>query len=143
MRQYYAHPRNLFWPIMGSLCNAGPGLPYSERLDALRRTGLALWDVLQACDRTGSLDGNIVMESEVANDLPGLLSSYPSIFALGFNGGKAWTAFRRLVNPVLDPVIRDRLKFIPLPSTSPANAGASYEEKFLKWQVIRQYLEVD
>ena len=143
MHQYYAHPRNLFWPIMGSLCIAEPDFPYSERLAALQETGIALWDVLQACDRAGSLDGNIITESEVANDLPGLLDGYPSIQALGFNGGKAWMAFRRLVQPVLNPIIRERLKLIPLPSTSPANAGTSFEEKLQKWQVIQQYLKED
>ena len=143
MRQYYAHPRNQFWPIMGIICNARLDLPYSERLTALQKTGIALWDVLQACDRAGSLDGNIITESEVANDLPGLLDGYPSIQVLGFNGGKAWMAFRRLVQPVLNPIIRERLKLIPLPSTSPANAGTSFEEKLQKWQVIQQYLKED
>jgi TDG/mug DNA glycosylase family protein len=122
---------------------AGFEFPYSERLASLRETGIALWDVLQACDRAGSLDGNIIIESEVANDLPGLLDGYPSIQALGFNGGKAWMAFRRLVQPLLNPIIRERLKLIPLPSTSPANAGTSFEEKLQKWQVIQQYIKED
>jgi TDG/mug DNA glycosylase family protein len=140
MRQYYAHPRNLFWRIMGVICNAGPELPYLERLAALQKTGIALWDVLQVCEREGSLDGNIRKESEVANDLPGLLGDLPSIQAIGFNGGKAWMAFQRLILPVLHPTICERLRFIPLPSTSPANAGISLEEKLRQWQVIQHYL---
>jgi hypoxanthine-DNA glycosylase len=142
MHQYYAHPRNLFWLIMGKICNAGPDLPYPERLVTLQNTGIALWDVLQACDRVGSLDGNIRTESEIANDLPALLTGYPSIQAIGFNGGKAWLAFRRLVQPILNPNDRKRLELIQLPSTSPANAGISFEEKLKRWRVIRCYLKV-
>ena len=141
MHQYYAHPRNLFWKILGTICNAGPELPYLERLAALQKKGIALWDVLQACDRVGSLDGNIHKESEVANDLPGLLVSFPSIQAIGFNGGKAWIAFRRLVQPVLNPEILESLKLIPLPSTSPANAGIPFEEKLARWQEIQNYFQ--
>jgi hypoxanthine-DNA glycosylase len=116
-------------------------LPYSERLVTLQNTGIALWDVLQACDREGSLDGNIQKESEIANDLPGLLNDRPSIQAIGFNGGKAWMAFQRLVRPVLNPKILERLKLIQLPSTSPANAGIPFESKLNRWQEIQDYLQ--
>lgn len=141
MCQYYAHPRNQFWTIMGSICKAGLDLPYLERLIVLQETGIALWDVLQTCERDGSLDGSIQKKSEVANDLPGLLKNYPSIRAIGFNGGKAWTVFRRLVQPALKPIVRDRLKFISLPSTSPANAGIPLAEKLKRWQEIQYYLQ--
>jgi hypoxanthine-DNA glycosylase len=117
-------------------------LPYSERLIALQNSGIALWDVLQACDRTGSLDGDIRKDSEVANDLPILLIDLPSIRAIGFNGRKAWMAFRRLVQPVLIPKVRERLELIPLPSTSPANAGISFDEKLKRWRVIQHFLHL-
>src|SRR4029077_16189116 len=67
--QYYAHPRNAFWPIMGELFGAGPSLPYQERVALLQSTGVALWDSLQACVRPGSLDASIT--NEAANDFPG------------------------------------------------------------------------
>ncbi len=126
---------------MGRICNAGPELPYPERLVTLQASGIALWDVLQACVRDGSLDGSIHKESEIANDLPGLLDDYPTIQMIGFNGGKAWEAFRRLVSPALDPITRNRLKMIPLPSTSPANAGMPFEQKFRQWQELQPYLQ--
>ena len=53
--QYYAHPRNAFWRIMGELFGAGPSLPYQERVAVLQSVGVALWDLLQACVRPGSL----------------------------------------------------------------------------------------
>jgi len=53
--EYYAHPRNVFWTIMGELVGAHPGLPYQDRLKILRCSGIALWDVLGSCVRPGSL----------------------------------------------------------------------------------------
>ena len=67
--QYYAHPRNAFWHIMGELFGAGPSLPYQERVAILKSVGVALWDSLQACIRSGTLDASI--KEEVANDTPG------------------------------------------------------------------------
>ncbi len=124
---------------MGELCGAGLELPYQKRLAALQEAGIALWDVLQACDRTGSLDGNIRKESEIANDLPGLLADLPSVQAIGFNGGKARMAFHQLVIPKLNSSITNKIALYPLPSTSPANARMSFEEKLKEWQVLIQY----
>jgi TDG/mug DNA glycosylase family protein len=67
--QYYAHPRNVFWTIMGELVGARPDLPYKERLDILRCCGIALWDVLGSCVRAGSLDSSIKTASAAPNDL--------------------------------------------------------------------------
>ena len=75
--QYYAHPRNAFWQIMGELFGAGPSLPYQERVVMLQSIGVALWDSLQACVRPGSLDASI--KEEVANDFPALFAKYPNI----------------------------------------------------------------
>ena len=44
--EYYAHPRNLFWPIMGELVGAHPGLPYESRLRILKSSAIALWTYL-------------------------------------------------------------------------------------------------
>ena len=85
--QYYAHPRNAFWPIMGRLCGAGPDLAYPQRLERLLAAGIGLWDVLQSCVRAGSLDSAI--RDEVANDLPALFAAYPRIDRVFFNGAKA------------------------------------------------------
>ena len=73
--QYYAHPRNAFWDIMGELFGAGPSLPYQERVAILQSVGVALWDSLQACTRPGSLDASIT--EEVANDFHGLVRQVP------------------------------------------------------------------
>src|SRR5262249_7476270 len=81
LRQSYGHRFNLFWPFMGELFEAGPELPYAERIARLHRRGIGIWDVLRHCERRGSLDSSIVAASEVANDIPTLLAAQPSIRA--------------------------------------------------------------
>jgi double-stranded uracil-DNA glycosylase len=130
--QYYAHPRNMFWPIMGELFDAHPALPYSERTQALRRHGVALWDVLDSCRRQGSLDTAIV--DARANDLAGFLRDHPRLTHVFFNGAKAEQLFRRAILPVLT-VAAPRL--VRLPSTSPAHASLPRAAKLAAWQVVR------
>jgi len=131
-RQYYAHPRNAFWPIMGSLFGAGRSLPYEERTARIRSAGIALWDVLQACVRPGSLDTSIT--DEVANDFAAFFATYPTITHVFFNGSKAETAFCRLVAPGLPEAGR---AFARLPSTSPAHAAMRLEAKLQAWSVLK------
>lgn len=131
--EYYAHPRNLFWPILGELFGAGPALPYPERLHKLTAAGLALWDVLQCCERQGSLDGNIEPTSIVANDFASFLAEHPHIVRIFFNGAMAESCFRRHVLRTLPP---RPLHFTRLPSTSPANAGYSFARRLEAWRAL-------
>ena len=118
--QYYAHERNAFWRIMGDLLGAGPDLPYAQRLERLTAAGIALWDVIAACERYGSLDSDIVNSSVCANDFSAFFEAHRSIRRVFFNGGAAETTFRRHVLPQLSGV---PLQLHRLPSTSPAHAA--------------------
>ncbi|KAB2918403.1 MAG: DNA-deoxyinosine glycosylase [Dechloromonas sp.] len=131
--RYYAHERNVFWRIMGDLLGAGPALPYEQRLQRLTAAGIALWDVIAACERYGSLDADIVAGSVQANDFAGFLAGHPGIERIYFNGTAAETAFQRHVLPTLGerPLLLHRL-----PSTSPAHAARGYAEKLSAWSVI-------
>ena len=131
--EYYAHPRNAFWRIMESLGFVRPGVAYEERLRELLDHGIALWDVLDRCERPGSLDSAIRAASEIANDIRGLLMEYPSIRRVLLNGGKADQAFARHIRPTLDRDVWDRLLVVRLPSTSPAHA-VPFTEKLGAWQ---------
>ncbi|TWT96748.1 Uracil DNA glycosylase superfamily protein [Botrimarina colliarenosi] len=131
---YYAHPRNAFWPIMGELFGAGPELPYEARRKRLITAGVAVWDVLQSCRREGSLDTAIERESEIANDFAPFFADQPALRLVAFNGQKAETAFRRRVTPMLDVATTARLRFVRLPSTSPAHAGRTFHEKLAAWR---------
>jgi len=140
-RQYYGHPRNAFWAIMGRLFGASPDLSYHQRQRILRARGVAVWDVLRECCREGSLDTSIDGASEVPNDLLAFFHRHPHIGTVFFNGRKAEAAYRRHVLPLLGDEARP-LRYCRLPSTSPAHAGRSFDEKLLAWQAVRQALEL-
>jgi len=133
--QYYAHPRNAFWPIMGELVGAGPDLAYEARVERLIARQIAVWDVLKTCVRGGSLDSSIDEESIVPNDFAEFFAQHPEITRVYFNGGKAESVFRRLVLPTLG-VRGETIQFARLPSTSPAHAARSFEKKVEAWQVV-------
>ena len=137
--QYYAHPRNTFWPVMGALLGFDPEQPYRQRLEALKAGHVALWDVVHQCKRPGSLDSNIERESMEPNGFPAFFAGHPDIRAIFFNGGTAEVLFQRYVMPALSGPVR-KLPMHRLPSTSPAHAALSFDQKFMHWQVIRSYL---
>lgn len=134
-QQYYAHPRNAFWPIMEALFDLDIGASYEERCQQLTEAGVAVWDVLKACHRPGSLDQHIDPDSIEANDFNVFLSQHPDIQAVCFNGSKAEQVFRRsvLANLSVVPILEK------LPSTSPAHAAMRFEQKLEAWRRITAY----
>lgn len=131
--QYYAHPRNAFWSIMGELVGAAETLRYNERVQRLVERRIALWDVCASARRAGSLDAAIRPDSVVPNDIGGFLRRHADVGLICFNGMKARELFRRLVLPDLVPPTRD-IRRLTLPSTSPAYAGMPYERKLGAWR---------
>jgi hypoxanthine-DNA glycosylase len=132
MQEYYAQPYNAFWRIMGELAAAGPELRYRERLTRLRARGIAVWDVLAAGEREGSLDSAIVPGSIVVNDFNTFFERHRRIELICFNGNTAANLFRRRVLPTLAPhwsLIERRA----LPSTSPAHASLRFKDKLERW----------
>ncbi|WP_153144816.1 DNA-deoxyinosine glycosylase [Dechloromonas sp. H13] len=136
--QYYAHPRNAFWPLMGELLSIPPGRDYPARVAALCHAGIALWDVLYSCRRQGSLDTAIEDDSLVPNDLAGFIAAHPAVRHIFFNGAKAESCFRRHIRL---PDAERQIAFTRLPSTSPAHAGRSFAEKLAAWQAVRAALD--
>ena len=128
-QQYYAHPQNMFWPIMRELF--GIDGDYASRCEQLREHRLALWDVLRSSVRPGSMDADIHMESAVANDFRGFLAGHADIRLIAFNGKKAEQLFARLVSAgeVTDGILR-----LGLPSTSPAYASMPFSAKLAAWR---------
>lgn len=131
LQQYYGHPQNAFWKIMGALFGFDPlHTPYGARLAALQAGGVALWDVLASCERPGSLDSAIVPASIVPNDFAGFFKAHPRVRRVCFNGAKAEAVFRRQVLPGLG----QELELLRLPSTSPAHAGMPLAAKTAAWR---------
>lgn len=132
-QEYYANRQNAFWRIMGDLIGAGPALPYAQRLERLRAAGVALWDVIAAGERPGSLDADIVKNSVCVNDFSAFFAVHRGIRRVFFNGGAAEAAFCRHVLPGLPEA---ELRLIRLPSTSPAHAARCYADKLSAWSAI-------
>ena len=136
--QYYAHPRNAFWPIIEELWGIPRTLDYAARTAALRAAGVAVWDVLAQCRRRTSLDSEIESQSIVVNDFAGFFRRHPQVRLIGFNGGTAHTLYRRHVLPLLPEKLRD-IPGVQLPSTSPAHAGRTLPQKLKLWRQLRAY----
>lgn len=134
-RKYYAHPRNDFWPVMEAILGVHADGPYPDRLTGLLERGVGLWDVIHSCRREGSSDSAI--EDVVLNDFRGFLSRYPAVDTLALNGGMA---ARQMARVVRSQDLSWDLRRIRLPSTSPANARYSREEKIRAWETIRDHL---
>lgn len=131
--QYYAHPRNAFWPIMGALLGFDPAAPYPERVSVLMDHHIAVWDVLAACVRPGSLDADIAKGSEEVNDFRCFLAGHPDIRLVCFNGTSAESYFRK---KVLESSELLELFYVRLPSTSPAHASMGFRDKLSHWKTI-------
>ncbi len=131
VKQYYAHPRNLFWKIMSVILGFSETAHYEERVTALKNARISLWDVLHSCVREGSLDADIGADSVKANRIHALLRRQPDIEVVCFNGAAAETYYKRLVTPTLK---NTNLKYTRLPSTSPAHAARSFDEKVTIWR---------
>jgi double-stranded uracil-DNA glycosylase len=134
--QYYAHPRNVFWKIMGELIGFDVQKPYAQRLNALRVAGIALWDVVHSCHRQGSLDTAIELDSLEVNDFGEFFEKCPHINLILFNGAAAERCYQKYVLPQPKAAFR----YTRLPSTSPAHAALSFARKLAVW---RQALEID
>ena len=141
-QQYYAHPRNALWPILCALATGDrpsytvhQRLGYDERCELVTDAGFGLWDVLASCERPGSLDGNIVRASEVPNDIPALLDRHPETQLVVCNGRTAEKLFKRHIHKQLTIPV---LPVVCLPSTSPAMAALSLQNKFERWREALQ-----
>jgi hypoxanthine-DNA glycosylase len=131
--RYYAHPRNLFWPLMGEVLGVDlVSLDYEERLLTLLSRQVGLWDVVAEASRQGSLDAAI--KDVAGNDLAGLVATLPSLAAIAFNGATSAKIGTQQLG-----ALADGLTLVRLPSSSPAYAGRM-ELKREAWMALRAFL---
>lgn len=131
-QQYYGFPGNHFWTILPALFNEEKPSTYRKKLDLLRRRKIALWDVLESCVRPGALDSSI--RNLKPNKIPELIQHYPNIRAIFINGQFAHKIFIKTFGITIDRPV------MVLPSTSPANAAMSIDEKIHRWKVVQKFL---
>ncbi len=131
-QEYYAHPQNKFWRIIFELFNEIFTTDYTKKIQILEKHHIALWDVIDTCERKGSLDSEI--RNEEANKIEDLLHNYPNIKAIFCNGQKSYKNLQKILSKDF------HLPIIAMPSTSPAHASLTYEEKLKSWKIILKYL---
>ena len=131
--EYYAFNRNAFWKIMGNLYGADPKMDYKNRLNILKSEQIALWDVVAAGHRPGSLDSSISGQGLVINDFNQFFQQHPNVTHVFFNGLKAASLFSKHVVKHLTTTP----DLSTLPSTSPAHAAMSFQSKLDAWSVIK------
>lgn len=130
-QQYYAHPRNMFWKIMGTIFDFDPAIPYEDRISKLLENRIALWDTVHNCHRPGSMDSDI--RQEEPNDFETFFKEYSGIKRVFFNGQTAHRLFMKHTRTMKLPDV----EFHVLPSTSPANASVSFAAKAEAWKTIK------
>lgn len=131
MNQYYAHPQNRFWKLMGKFCgyDCFEKIEYEKRTRILLENKIALWDVIATCERIGSLDSDI--KKEVVNNIPKLLKENMGIEIICLNGNKSYSEFKKHF-----PSLLTEYKCYKMPSTSPANAKVGFEDLYIQWKKI-------
>lgn len=130
-QQYYAHPQNAFWKIMFELFDEPFTEDYTARMRILKRHHIALWDVIDTCERKGSLDSEI--RNEEANRIGELLENYPGIKAIFCNGGKSYKNLQKILGKEY------RIPVFLMPSTSPLHT-VPLAKKLESWEKIMEYL---
>ncbi|MCX8523804.1 DNA-deoxyinosine glycosylase [Chryseobacterium formosus] len=131
-QQYYGHPQNKFWKIIFELFHEEFTEDYDEKINILNKNHIALWDVIDSCERKGSLDSEI--KNEEANQIEELLEKHPNITAIFCNGGKSYKNLQKLLGKNF------RIPIYLLPSTSPLHT-ISFERKFEDWKKILDYIK--
>jgi TDG/mug DNA glycosylase family protein len=131
--QYYAHGGNVFWKLVASILSFDASSDYDERVNRLIAARIAVWDVLKLCTREGSLDSDIV--NPVANDFGEFFTVHPQIRRVCFNGAKAADLYKEHVREK----VTKSLEYVPLPSTSPANASVPFAAKREAWAAALQH----
>ena len=131
MQQYYAHPQNKFWKIICEIFNEDFTTDYSERIKILEKHHISIWDVIDTCERKGSLDSEI--RNEEANDIQQLLQNYPSIKAIFCNGQKSFKNLQKIMGKEC------AIPIFVLPSTSPLHT-ISFEKQLREWEILKSFL---
>jgi hypoxanthine-DNA glycosylase len=128
LEEYYGHPRNRFWKIISEITNNELPITYPDKKELLLKTKIGIWDVAHKANRKGSLDSAI--QDEEPNDLDSFISLHKNLKVIGFNGAKAESLFEKYFDR------KQGIKYLSLPSTSPANAGIDFDSICTIWRQI-------
>ena len=137
--EYYGHPQNQFWKLIFDIFKIAPTNDYQIKITSLLQNQIALWDTIAACERLGSLDSKIKMQSVIPNDISKLLKNYPNCKTIFCNGTRSFELFKKYILKDLPKDFENHV--FKLPSTSPAYAAKSFLQKKEIWQMhFNKYL---
>lgn len=131
MQQYYAHPQNQFWKIIFKLFKEDFTADYQKRTEIIRKNNIALWDVIDSCEREGSLDTKI--RNEEHNDIRKILREHLTIKAVFCNGQKSFKNLKKILGK------ESEIPIFVLPSTSPLHT-VSFDKKLAEWEILKTFL---
>lgn len=131
LQEYYGHPRNRFWKIIASITQSDLPLTYNAKKELLLKSKIGIWDVAHKANRKGSLDSFI--KDVEPNNISGFIENHLNLKVIGFNGSKSQSLYDRYFTR------KHSIKYISLPSSSPANASISFENICKKWSEILEY----
>ena len=131
MKQYYAFPQNQFWKIMFHLFDTEFSTDYETRISLIKTNHMALWDVIESCERKGSSDTEI--KDEIDNNIPQLIEKHPNIKIIFCNGQKSYKNLVKILGKNF------KIPIVVLPSTSPLHT-VKFEEKLERWKAIKDHL---
>lgn len=126
--EYYAHPQNRFWKVIRHLYNSPNTTDYIDKVNLLLDNGIGLWDVCAEASRPGSMD--LAIKDEHPNPIIALLEANPAIKLVVFNGQKAYNLYLKYFEK------KENVRYLCLPSTSPANAKTNLEQLITHWCTI-------
>lgn len=130
---FYGHPQNKFWRILALILDCECPKTNDKKRQFLLKNRIAVWDTLHSCVRPGSSLDSFIRE-EIPNDIPALINRYKKIRHIFLNGGSAYKYYKKYSEK------RISIGYTKLPSTSPANASISMENKIESWSKIKEFL---
>ena len=130
LNEYYGHARNRFWKILATITNNELPITYDEKRELLLKEKIGVWDIVHKANRKGSMDSAI--KNEKPNDLEWFIESHKNLKIIAFNGKKSEALFNKYFGR------KENIKYIPLPSSSPANAGINFENICKIWKQIKE-----
>ncbi len=139
LQQYYAHPQNHFWRIVQALWPDAPwpdDKDYARRCQCLLAQGVGVWDVYAQCEREGSLDSAI--RQAQLNNFPALLQRCPRLSGIAHNGGESFRHAKAVEKSLLQAGLAEQVTLHRLPSTSPAHASWTFDQKRVAWGAVMQ-----
>jgi hypoxanthine-DNA glycosylase len=137
LQQYYAHPQNHFWRIVQAVWPDAPwptDKDYARRCQCLQALGVGVWDVYAKCEREGSLDSAI--RHAQLNDFPALFKRCPELSAIAHNGGESFRHAKAVEKSLAQAGWAGQVSVHRLPSTSPANASWTFDQKLIAWRAV-------